>query len=224
MSDPEEAGTKVHAQTATAQASVPTPSILVTVHMWITWADLAIEHAHAAIGARQNMLDLHSKGENFSAEMGRETADSLLAICSSAFSMDALVASWTRLVMDPSTVTKWESPMSKIGIVNQTGQVLRRCCKDVTTAETLTDRWRSVFAARGGAVHFLETSGPTVPHPSGITNAAEIHTTYSQESAVTAVNLLIDTLTEVESASKPKMKNWLRDMAGTLDALRAKRI
>jgi hypothetical protein len=41
---------------------------------------------------------------------------------------------------------------------------------------------------------------------------------------VTAVDLLIDTLTEVESASKPKMKNWLRDMAGTLEALRAKRI
>lgn len=224
MSEREEAVTEVYIQVATAHGSALTPSIFVTVHMWITWAELAIEHAHTAIGARQNMLDMNSRREDFSAEMGRETAESLLAICSSAFAMDALVASWVRLVMDSPTVAKWENPMSKIGIVNQTGQVLRRCCKDVKTAAELTDRWRTVFAQRGGAVHFLETSGPTVPHPSGITNAAEIHTTYSQESAVAAVDLLIDTLNEVELASKPKMKSWLRDMAGTLDALRARRI
>jgi hypothetical protein len=170
------------------------------------------------------MLDLHSRGENFSTEMGRETGESLLAICSSAFAMDALVGAWARLVMDPQTVTKWETPGARINMVSQTDQVLRRSCKDAKTAEGLTNRWRVVFAQRGGAVHFSETSGPTVPHPSGITNAAEIHVTYSEETAVSAVDLLIETLTEVESASKPKLENWIRDMAQVLDGLRGKRI
>jgi hypothetical protein len=62
-----------------------------------------------------------------------------------------------------------------------------------------------------------------VPHPSGITSAAEVHSTYSQETATAAVELLIATLNEVESASKPKMTKWVSDFASVLAALRIKR-
>ena len=206
-----------------AHAYAPTPTISVTVHMWITWTELAIEHEQKAQTVRQAMLDLHVKGENFAVELGRETGESLLAICSAAFAMDALVGVWARLVMDPQTVSKWESPTAGINIGNRAEQVLRRSCKDAKTAIDLTDRWRVVFGQRGGAVHFSETSGPTVPHPSGITNAAEVHSTYGKETATAAVDLLIETLNEVESASKPKMANWVTDFGRVLVVLRAKR-
>lgn len=223
MSEPETQDVNVDGQTATAHASALQPSILVTVHMWITWAELAIEHEQEALVARQAMLDLHASGQNFATEMGRETGESLLAICSAAFAMDALVGVWARLVMDPQTVSKWESPGARTPMASQTGQVLHRSCKDTGTAKKLTDRWRAVIGQRGGAVHFSETPGPTVPHPSGITNAAEVHSTYSRETATAAVDLLIETLNEIESASKSKLRNWINDMTPSLAALRTKR-
>jgi len=223
MSEAEPQDLNVHIRTAAAHAYAPAPTISVTVHMWITWAELAIEHEQKALTVRQTMLDLHAKGENFAVELGRETGESLLAICSAAFAMDALVGVWARLVMDPQTVSKWESPTVSINMGNRAEQVLRRSCKDAKTAIDLTDRWRVVFGLRGGAVHFSETSGPTVLHPSGITNAAEVHSTYGQETATAAVDLLIETLNEVESASKPKMANWVNDFAPALVALRIKR-
>ncbi len=214
---------RVQAETVMARASVPPPTIVITVHMWITWAELAVEHEREALTARQAMLDLQAKGGNFAVELGRETGESLLAICSAAFAMVALVGVWARLVMDPQTVAKWESPAERINMVGRTEQVLRRSCKDAETAIDLTNRWSVVFGQRGGAVHFSETPGPAVPHPAGIGNVAEVHLTYSQETATVAVDLLIETLSEVESASKPQLADWVGGMAHVLDSLRTKR-
>jgi hypothetical protein len=215
---------RVHPEVAAARVYVPPLTIVVTVHMWITWAELAVEHEQEALSARQAMLDLHAKGGNFAVELGRETGESLLAICSAAFAMDALVGVWARLVMDSQTVAKWESPGVSINMGNRTEQVLRRSCKDAKTAIDLSNRWRAVFGQRGGAVHFSETSGgPTVPHPAGIGNVAEVHLTYQQETAAAAVDLLIETLSEVESASKPQLTNWVGDMAHVVASLRTKR-
>jgi hypothetical protein len=214
---------QVHPETATAYAHVPSLAIVVTVHMWITWAELAVEHEQESLSARRAMLDLHTKGENFAVELGRETGESLLAICSAAFAMDALVSAWARLVMDAQTVAKWESPGRAINMGNRTEQVLRRSCREAKTAIGLSNRWRVVFEQRGGAVHFLETSGPTVPHPAGIGNVADVHLTYRQETATAAVDLLIETLSEVGSASKPQLTNWVGGMAQTLAGLHTKR-
>jgi len=186
-------------------------------------AELAVQHEQEALSARQAMLDLHAKGGNFAAELGRETGDSLLAICSAAFAMDALVGVWARLVMDPQTVAKWEAPGGSINMGNRAEQVLRRSCKDAKTAIDLANRWRVVFRQRGGAVHFAETSGPTVRHPAGIGNVAEVHLTYGQETATAAVDLLLETLSEVESASKPQLTSWVGSMAQVLASLRTKR-
>jgi hypothetical protein len=191
--------------------------------MWIIWAGLAIEHEHEAMTARQTMLDLNAKGQNYATEMGRETGESLLTICSAAFAMDSLVSVWARLVMDSQTVTKWEAPGARINMGTQTDQVLRRSCKDALTARNLTARWRTVFSQRGGAVHFSENPGSPVPHPSGITNSAEVHSTYSQETATAAVDLLIETLNEVELARKASLVSWIDAMSGTLAELRGRR-
>ena len=102
-------------------------------------------------------------------------------------------------------------------------EVLRRACKDGRTALGLTARWRTVFGQRGGAVHFSEVSGPTVPHSSGITNAAQVHVDYSQETANSAVDLLLETLMAVESTARPAMAEWVNDMAGALTEIRNKR-
>jgi hypothetical protein len=209
--------------TAAARADVPTPTIVVTAHMWITWAELAIEHEREAKAARQAMLELHAKGGNFAPEMGRETAEGLLAVCSAAFAMDALVNVWMQLVIDQATLAKWMAPNGKKGKTGQVEQVLRKLCRDSKTAIDLKDRWKVVFAQRGGAVHFFEKPGPTVPHPSGITNAAEVHVTYGQENATAAVDLMMETLSAVVSASNPDLASWVAGMNQTVVALRAKR-
>lgn len=215
--------TNAEGVTAIAHADAPAPTIVVTAHMWITWAELAIEHERKAKAARQAMLGLHAKGENFAPEMGRETAEGLLAVCSAAFAMDALVNVWMQLVIDQATLAKWMAPNGKKGKTGQVEQVLRRSCGDSKKAINLNDRWKVVFAQRGGAVHFFEKPGPTMPHPSGITNAAEVHVTYGQENATAAVDLLIETLSEVVSTSKPDLASWVAEMTETVAALHIKR-
>ncbi len=136
MSEAETRDVRVSPETATAPVYVPPPTVVVTVHMWITWAELAVEHEQEALSARQSMLDRHAKDGNFAVELGRETGEALLAICSTAFAMDALVSVWARLVMDSQTVDKWESPGGSINMGSRTEQVLRRSCKDAKSLLT----------------------------------------------------------------------------------------
>ncbi len=120
---------RVHPKTLIGHAYAPPPTIVVTVHMWITWSELAIQHEQEALSARQAMLDLYAKGGNFALELGRETGDSLIAICSTAFAMDALVGVWARLVMDQQTVARWEGQPARAQIGG------RSRCPWITTSD-----------------------------------------------------------------------------------------
>lgn len=207
------------------RAQMPTPGIVITVHMWITWSELAIEHEHESLRARQQLLDAHAKGEGVADALGRETAESLIAVCSAAFAMEALVVAWARLVMDAGTVAKWESSAGRPrGITARTGEVLKRSVKNVSIAQGLTDRWDVVFTRRGNAVHFGETPGVPVPHPAaGIGNVAPIHLEYSEEAATEAVDLLMETLRDVQSARRPNLRGWIGSMTPTIERLRLNR-
>jgi hypothetical protein len=224
MSDSELRGVQAHPAPAAAQASAPGLSIEIAVHMWITWAELAIEHNRESLIARKSMMREYAKGGNYAVALGRETGEAVLAICSASFAMDALINVWARLVMEPAVVAKWESPGAKgPKIASRALEVFKRLVKDAAVASDLAQRWEVVFAQRNDVVHFAEEPGSPVPHPAGIGNTAEVNTVYCQENAAVAVDLLIATLAAITSAAKPKLRKWVADFSPTLEQLLDKR-
>lgn len=221
MSDSESQNVRVHAAPVIARVSVPTPRIEITTHMWITWAELAIEHSQETSIIRNYMMKEHSEGGNFATTLGRETAEAILTVCSAAFSMDALLKVWARLVMDPATVKKWEDPKAKSPMAaSRALEVFKRSVKNTTEAGRLAGQWEIVFRQRNEVVHFTEEPGEPVQHPAGIGMTAEANAVYCQENAVAAADLLMATLDAVAAAAKPKMRKWVSDFTPTLERLR----
>jgi hypothetical protein len=220
MSDSEGHDAQAHADSATATASAPNLSITITVHMWITWARLAIEHERASALERRAMMSEHGKGGNFAEILGRETAEATLAICSAAFAMDALVSAWTQLLMDPEVIIKWTAKdTSAPALKKRAREVLKRAIGH-KAAMLLANNWEVVFLQRNEVVHFGEEPGSPVPHPAGIGNTAKVNAVYSMENAIEAVDLLMTTLDQVAAADQTRLRKWISDFASTLNELK----
>jgi hypothetical protein len=207
------------------QAESPELAIRITVHMWITWADLAIEHQQRATADRASFLVARASGDTRSDWLGRETGDSVLSICSTAFAMETLLIAWTRLVMDQETASLWESREGrKPGTTKRLQEVIKRCTGSAKMAASLRARWEIVFERRGGAVHYSETETEPAFHPdAAIGKVAPIHIEYSSENAAEAVSLLMETIGAVKSANLPPLRTWLSSMSSTLNSLELKR-
>jgi hypothetical protein len=192
--------------------------------MWITWAELVIEHDRESMIARNDMMSEYAKAGNYAVALGRETGQTILAICSASFAMDALISVWARLVMEPAMVSKWESPGAKSPkIASRAHEVFKRSVDTAAVAADLAQRWEVVFNQRNDVVHFAEEPGSPVPHPAGIGNTAEVNAIYCQEKSAAAVSLLMETLAAVSSAAKPKLRKWIADFSPTLEQLLNKR-
>jgi DNA-directed RNA polymerase subunit RPC12/RpoP len=89
-------------------ASAFNASILITIHLWLTWLRIAIERAQEGRGARQEMMSPGGQGESASL-MRQEFEASLVAIAASAHALDAL---W--LHRDPSSLRdQWRQKGTK---------------------------------------------------------------------------------------------------------------
>ncbi len=64
--------------------------ILITVHLWSMWLEVAVEQAEEARRARGEMTRLRSEGKEFAALLGSEFQASVVAIAASAHALDAL--------------------------------------------------------------------------------------------------------------------------------------
>lgn len=67
--------------------------ILITVHLWSTWLEVAIEHAEEARRARHEMTRLRAEGKEFAVWLGSEFRASVVAVAASAHALDALYGS-----------------------------------------------------------------------------------------------------------------------------------
>jgi hypothetical protein len=220
VSDSEGQAAQAHAGLAAAIASAPTPGITIIVHMWITWARLAIEHERSSAMERRAMMSEHARGGNFAEILGRETAEATLAICSAAFAMDALVSVWTQKLMDPEVAKKWSAKDSSAPALKKRAREVLKRAIGYKAATTLADGWEVVFVQRNEVVHFAEEPGSPVPHPAAIGNTAKVNAVYSKENATKAVDLLMSTLDQVVAADQTKLRKWISDFAGTLDELK----
>lgn len=175
---------QAHAGVAEVFAAAESASIQTTTHLWLIWADVAVDRALAARSARNAALRASDSAE-VSRWMRQEFDASLVAVAASAHALDALYGS---TAVPQSVRNEWvdrDTPRQgkireALKLVFDTGPV---------NAPWVTEfKW--LFKLRDAAAHAREHPRQTVPHPLGTHTAAEF-VDYSKESAVRAVDLML---------------------------------
>ena len=95
--------------TVEARTTVPTPGILLTAHLWITWLRVAIERAQQARRVREEMVRRRRQGANAADLLNDEFEASIVAVAASAHALDALYGS---TVIPQSVRAQWRRSSS----------------------------------------------------------------------------------------------------------------
>jgi hypothetical protein len=155
-------------------------SILITIHLWLTWLRIAIEQAKKAHRAREQIMSRGGQGA-IGSWMEQEFEASVVAVAASAHALDALYGS---LVIPQSVRDHWKQKGTK-----RHGK-LREALKQVFDTGPVNQKWVGefdwLFKLRDAALHAEEAPKKPVLHPMG-TNTAQEQVDYSVESAERAV-------------------------------------
>lgn len=186
--------------------------ILMQPHLWVWWAEIAIDQERLAREARAEALSLTSAGgDAFGKALARETRASLIAVSASAHTLDALYGVVGDIVAPVETGTRWSTLLETF----KAAFYVRGRAGGGAWAEEF--EW--LFDLRDSAVHHDEESRESVPHPTG-TNVSWANVAYSLESAERAVNLMLEVLDTAFRNPRPSVAKWASDHQHVLDALR----
>jgi hypothetical protein len=146
--------------TVEARTTVPTPSILLTAHLRITWLRVAIERAQQARRVREEMVRRRGQGANAADLLNDEFEASIVAVAASAHALDALYGS---TVIPQSVRAQWRRSSS-----SREGHI-REALKGVFDTGTVNTPWVTefgwLFDLRDSAAHAREEAKPPQPHP-----------------------------------------------------------
>jgi hypothetical protein len=203
-------------QTAEAKA-VGSGSVRVFMqpHLWVWWAEIAIDQERLAREARAKALRITpAGGETFIEALACETRASLIAVAASAHALDALYGVMRDIITPVETGTRWSTLLETFkAAFNVRGH---------EGGGGWAREFEWLFDLRDSAVHHDEESRESVPHPTG-TNVSWANVAYSLESAERAVNLMVDVLDTAVGAPRPPIADWARDHQHALEALHERR-
>jgi hypothetical protein len=187
--------------------------IFITVHLWSTWLEVAIEHAEEARRARDEMTRLRAEGKEFAVWLGSEFRASVVAVAASAHALDALYG---------STVI----PESARGYGPNRPAKIREALKRVFDTGPVNTPWVTqfdwLFDLRDAVVHAGERPAPPVPHPAAGNTAAE-HVRYSVESAEQAVDFALSVFQRCVGHPRPDATSWADIMRPLVDLMERRR-
>lgn len=189
-------------------------SISAKTSMWIPWARAAARHLRDAGRARAELIAAQDDPDSkkVSRALSDEHESSLVAICSAVFAIEALSRSLRGSVADAATAQAWDggAPCATCGakkrplpMEKHLRQILQRSVRTRSVVNELADRWKPLIVMRDEAVHFMEETLPTQPHPSGTGNTAVEVCRYSFEMAQEALDLLATTLIRLRDDPTP---------------------
>lgn len=205
-------------------------SIKIRTHFWLVWAEIAIEHEKAAAQARAAALEHHANRNYVGDATNQESHAALVAVTSAAFSLEAFAnalgekisRSMKREVETSESLrvrdTRGPARHTRILEILKVAFVIRGREGGGEWADELT--W--LFQARGHAVHYQESWGPTTPHPVGV-NVAPDSVRYSLESARRAVNLILEIYGKCVAAPRESVRLWIepfKESVSRLESLR----
>jgi hypothetical protein len=190
-------------------------SVSIQTHLWIWWAQIAIEQETIARDARAHAVEITPSDEGFGEAFTREAHASMIAISAAAHSLDALYGA----VKPNVTASTAEKRPMKILEALCAGFEVRGAAGGGAWAREF--RW--LFDLRDAALHFEEASKPTVPHPAGGNSGVE-NATYALESTTRAVDFLLEVLQLCVSSPRPPLTSWASAHAHAVKGLRESRI
>jgi hypothetical protein len=158
-----------------------------------------------------------SQPDGLSEALGQEMADAMVAVCASAFAVEAIIGAIARIAI-PQIAAKWEKPGQLPKTAGRVREVLKSAIGSQPAAHAIADRWEPVYEYRSKAVHFLETPAAPAAHPVG-TNTAPENVRYNAEAARGATELLLDTLRAFRDDPKPAITKWSSDFTKAIAGL-----
>ena len=184
-------------------------TVAITTHMWLWWAQIAIDQERLALQARDDALRETTSGPRFGEFFSAETFASMIAVAASSHSLDAL---YGRVKVDLAggavrTDNRWSTIL----------ETVRQAAKVTGTAEG--GQWAAEFEwlydLRDSAVHYEEKMSPSVPHPTGTSSGAE-NARYCAEAATRAVNLALEVLETCLTSPRPPLEPWATPLGHVL--------
>jgi hypothetical protein len=195
-------------------------------HFWVSWTDVAIEHARMAGKARQRAVEAPDGSPAMGKAFDGELKAALVAITAAAFAVDAwfgavkpmiplpphLLAAWTKSGARPSRAARVSETLNAGFAV---GPVAARWGRQL--------KW--LYALRDGAVHHDSLFVEAAPHPSGKSNVSRENAVYTAEASVAAADLALQIVTRCIGSPRPALFDlvkWCGDRVDVREALAAK--
>lgn len=187
--------------------------VLITVHLWSTWLEVAVEQAEEARRARDEMTRLRSEGKEFAVQLGSEFRASVVAVAASAHALDALYG---------STVI----PRSARGHGQNRPGRIREALKRVFNTGRVNTPWVAqfdwLFDLRNPVIHAEEQPAEPVPHPAAGNTAPE-HARYSVEAAEQAVDFALSVFRWCVDHPRPDATSWAAAMRPLVELMERRR-
>jgi hypothetical protein len=196
-------------------------SISIAQHLWMTWLQVAADHAQAADQQRQRQLRLGASDEQFGPAMTRELQAAMVAISGAAHAIESLYGEIKPLVSIPESVrATWEANRSPRQA--RIFETIKYGCRLGSRTNTWPRRFDELYLLRDPLVHHELRTRPSVPHPNGLTNTSQEMADYTVESARGAVDFALDVmLTTIRTARADDLVQWADAMGHVPGALEA---
>jgi hypothetical protein len=189
-------------------------TVLVRTHLWIWWAEIALDQESLAQEMRERAVTVTPRGEGFANLIGEETRAALIAIAAASHALDALYGVVKEVVSPVWSERRWSAILETL----KAGFVIRGSAGGGRWARDF--EW--LFKLRDAAVHFEESQKPTVPHPTG-THTGPENVMYSLEPAERAVSLMLEVLDVCTKNPRRPLATWAKTMRPTVEQLHARR-
>jgi hypothetical protein len=214
---------RVHVKTGTlaagAVASAAPIGIKMRSRLMLHWGHIALEQERIARNARARLGQEHAASLD-TRQMAVELHAAMIAIAACAHSLDALYSELAELV-GPDTLAQWERTRRGGRWAAVAGILELSFAVDV---DPWRPRLRTLFEERRNpAIHPKAKDKTPKKHPTLPTNVAAEYVTYSIESTVESIDLLIEILSACVNSPKPGLEKWADDARGPVEQLKKDR-
>jgi len=192
-------------------------SVMISYALWVQWFEIAVEQEGQARAARAEAVAVERRGLDAGPALGRELTAGLITVSAVAHALDAL---YGQLVTDQLKAQGPKEDAKREAHIREC--LKRRFHTGGKRDKAWVPEFRWLFDLRDAAVHAKVVLRPSVPHPSGITNAGQENLDYSVEAGMRAVDLLCDVLTTCIDNPKPTdadAKVWAANYASGFRAI-----
>jgi hypothetical protein len=192
-------------------------TVMMRMEFWYIWARIAIAEADRSVAARARFGTSTTSADS-SLALDDELNSGVLAVCASAFSLEALTLILAPIAVPNAAVQAWS-----IGTPTNAVSRLRETLKHSLTVsgrqvDALMTAAEPVIRSRDAAVHYIGDFEAPVPHPvAGYSHQDMIR--YGADKAADAVKAMRAIYRALLEHPKPAVRTWVGQQQTVLERL-----